>query len=406
MTFVVDSNQALTLHFVHSSRELPAVLSAPIDQGTAADQDTNTASTLGGGFHPEFTHQVFGENELIAGYKNLSVKLLLSAGSLLPHLHVTYTKRASPRELEGAEPTDIATELAEWIEDIVPKADDFGRKVDRDRAKFTPVGDKIAEYKAEGDTTRGRTSVFEIYKADGELPEVQRFHNRVQALSVFFIEAASLVDDYHRWEMFYVFEKITESGETYYATVGYATCYRFFYYDRVRDDLGRLRIAQFVIFPPYQGQQHGSRLYNAITEDILSRSDIVDLTVEGPTPKFQRMRDLNDLARISLSHVALAKAIKIPIIPSLIKELREKTKLCKHQAWRCAMVFCLRNLRAGGQDQEAFEAFLKKRLAKDHELTISKTSEHDRQMVQDQIDALYESELSLYRSLLERVPIL
>jgi len=66
----------------------------------------------------------------------------------------------------------------------------------------------------------------------------------VQNLSVFFIEAASLIDDYERWEMYYLYEKRTSSSGSapIYATVGYVTSYRFFFYDRTRDDLSRLRI--------------------------------------------------------------------------------------------------------------------------------------------------------------------
>jgi len=112
-------------------------------------------------------------------------------------------------------------------------------------------------------------------------------------------------------------------------------------------------------------------LYDAIVADVRGRSEIVDLTVEGPTPQFQRMRDVADLKRISAGQGALVKTIRVPIEPSAVVQLRKFGKLSKAQAWRCALVFALRNMRAGGQDQSAFKVFLKKRLTKDHEVTYS-----------------------------------
>jgi histone acetyltransferase 1 len=58
-----------------------------------------------------------------------------------------------------------------------------------------------------------------------------------------------------------------------------------------------------VILPPYQHQGHGSALYKAIYEYVLSKPSISELTVEDPAEAFEDLRDRNDLAML-LGHAA------------------------------------------------------------------------------------------------------
>lgn len=44
-------------------------------------------------FHPEFTHQVFHEDEVIFGYEDLAINIYLLGGSLKPYVDYTYTKK-------------------------------------------------------------------------------------------------------------------------------------------------------------------------------------------------------------------------------------------------------------------------------------------------------------------------
>jgi len=182
--WTVEANEAVSLRFGRMSlvfmracsRSVSAVATSQELQG---DKTTTTSKGKGKGkqedadaggegdgawFHPEFTHQVFGENEVIVGYKNLSVevralaksvardtyrlvvanKVTFAAGTLLPHVAISYAKKALPKDLEGAQPTDIVKDLKEWLADMVTSSkDEFSRKLDRDAAKFTPVGEKV-----------------------------------------------------------------------------------------------------------------------------------------------------------------------------------------------------------------------------------------------------------------------
>jgi len=50
-----------------------------------------------------------------------------------------------------------------------------------------------------------------------------------------------------------------------------------------------------VILPPYQRQGHGSALYTAIYQHVLSQEHVSELTVEDPAEAFEDLRDRNDL---------------------------------------------------------------------------------------------------------------
>lgn len=100
--------------------------------------------------------------------------------------------------------------------------------------------------------------------------------------------------------------------------IGYATTYRYWFYttgEKPRIDDGklplpperepqfsdfpsRLRISQFLILPPYQGNGHGTRLYNVIHNACMTDSSIQELTVEDPNESFDQLRDQADYATL------------------------------------------------------------------------------------------------------------
>ena len=48
-------------------------------------------------FHPEFTHALFGDNERITGYKDLSVRVLLLGGSFRSMLYLQWGQQRKKR---------------------------------------------------------------------------------------------------------------------------------------------------------------------------------------------------------------------------------------------------------------------------------------------------------------------
>lgn len=98
-----------------------------------------------------------------------------------------------------------------------------------------------------------------------------------------------------------------------YSIVGYATTYRYWYYQRdqsetptVKDDKfpssevniaelpARIRIAQFLILPSHHRAGHGTHLYTTIHAACIADPTILELTVEDPNEQFDALRDTAD----------------------------------------------------------------------------------------------------------------
>jgi len=50
-------------------------------------------------FSPEFTHQIFGENERIFGYKNLRIDLFCLSSSLNFYLNIQFDEKINPKKV-------------------------------------------------------------------------------------------------------------------------------------------------------------------------------------------------------------------------------------------------------------------------------------------------------------------
>ena len=56
---------------------------------------------------------------------------------------------------------------------------------------------------------------FEIYHATFANPKFQEYHRRLQTFIIWYIDAASYIDDEdHSWNLYTLFEKVTCCGET------------------------------------------------------------------------------------------------------------------------------------------------------------------------------------------------
>ena len=71
-------------------------------------------------------------------------------------------------------------------------------------------------------------------------------------------------------------------GSLVYSVVGFANYYPFFYCPKslsnLNETMSRVRISQFLILPPFQGQGHGSVLYTKLCQDLSFRKDVVEIT--------------------------------------------------------------------------------------------------------------------------------
>jgi len=58
-------------------------------------------------FKPEYTHQIFGDDEIIFGYKNLHIDYYLTPGTLDAYIGVKSREKISPSRFDGIEPDNV-----------------------------------------------------------------------------------------------------------------------------------------------------------------------------------------------------------------------------------------------------------------------------------------------------------
>jgi histone acetyltransferase 1 len=303
-------------------------------------------------FQPAFTYPIFGEEEAIFGYQDLSINLTFAAHNLRPQLEVKYGKIFEA--IGNIKPTDVK----EVLRDFLPEAAfDATSKDDEDAASWTPPGEKIREYTRDG-------ARYEIWCASLTDAAAKQVLENMQVLVPLFIEGGTtlqLDQDWttQRWKLFLTYQVANETaeGSSPYAFVGFGTSYRVFTFpDRKNpipedlalvksddsqqartleassDDLlasmqtdgvkspldlpSRERLSQFLILPTFQGGGHGQELYNTMYSTLTAPLNVREFTVEDPNEAFDDLRDLCDMRHLRANNPAFA-SLKVNInIPS------------------------------------------------------------------------------------------
>ncbi|OAX41608.1 acyl-CoA N-acyltransferase [Rhizopogon vinicolor AM-OR11-026] len=278
--WTADANDALTLSLVRAKE----------DKQVLGDEETYEE------FHPAFTYPIYGEDEKIYGYQDLVIDLRFASGSLAQYLSVRYAEK-----LDASTTVDnVEGILKEFIPpDYDTDEEAFLSRVEEDAASFRPIGKLIHSYTRPAPSTSESTSAtseaveFEVYHviATWKDPGFREYHRRMQLFILLYIEAGSYInEDDDAWE-FSVLSRKRQSGTETYHFIGYSSLYNFYCFPEKL----RMRLSQFVIIPPYQRHGHGSELYHAIYNYVLSRPSLSELTVEDPAEAFEDLRDRNDL---------------------------------------------------------------------------------------------------------------
>ncbi|KAJ7184360.1 acyl-CoA N-acyltransferase [Mycena filopes] len=279
-----DANEALTLSLVRAQE----------DELVLGEEESYSD------FHPGFTYPIFGEEEKIYGYSDLVIDLRFASGSLVQFLEVKHSKKlASSSTVDDVDKTLTGFMPTDFYRD--EKA--FLARVEEDATTFKPTatlkGKALPSRKLNPESEEA--IVFEVYHATWNSPGFQELHRRMQIFILLYIEAGSYIDEEEdTWEFVVLYEKRkrrNSPGVSTYHFAGYSSLYPFYCFpERVR-----MRLSQFVILPPYQRSGHGSELYTAIYQYVLSQPHIAELTVEDPAEAFEDLRDKNDLLML-LSH--------------------------------------------------------------------------------------------------------
>ncbi|RKP09791.1 acyl-CoA N-acyltransferase [Thamnocephalis sphaerospora] len=341
-------------------------------------------------FGPEFTYPIFGEKEQVYGYRDLHINLYFSANSLYLYVDIAH---AGTIDARIGEADNVEKLLAEFLPSDTAYTRDvkvFKKQLERDALEFSPAGELVHEYSAGSDE-----QTFQVYSGRFDTPEMREHYERIRLFPVFYIEGATFIDEEPRWEIVTLYEKTTREGRTQYRFIGVCTMYHFFCYP----DHERVRISQFLILPPYQGQGHGSRLYNTICDRLRADSKVIEITVEDPSESFSDMRDKNDLRR--LMRDSLLSNAEAPVARSVIEKLRKEHKLSKRQVERCVEMALLR--RVPLRDERRFRPYrlqVKKRLYQFNRDALATLEKKERQ---EKLQETFEGVIEDYRRILDAV---
>jgi histone acetyltransferase 1 len=303
-------------------------------------------------FQPAFTYPIFGEEEAIFGYQDLSINLTFAAHNLRPQLDVKYGKVF--KAINNIKPTDVK----EVLHDFLPEAAfDATHTDDGDAASWTPPGERVREYTRDG-------AKYEIWCASLTDAAAKQVLENMQILVPLFIEGGTtlqLDQDWttQRWKLFLTYQVNDKSAEgtSPYAFVGFGTSYRVFTFpDRKHpipeevkllqtdetqqakvaeassEDLiaalqtegvkspldlpSRERLSQFLILPSFQGGGHGQKLYNTMYLTLTAPHNVREFTVEDPNEAFDDLRDLCDMRHLRANNPAFASLKVNTDIPS------------------------------------------------------------------------------------------
>jgi len=271
-------------------------------------------------FPPAMSHQIFGDSETIFGYKDLKVKLLYHAGSLLTYLNMTYHEKVSPAL--GITPDPVLKNVAEKLQEgHLANLDEFIKKLP-EQESFVPPGEKIHSY-------THNDIEYEIYHGTINTPRLKEYHERMQTFVLWYIDAASFIEvDDEKWNFYLLFQKTKGAISVQYNFVGYMTVYHYYAYP----NQFRPRISQMLILPPFQRNGHGGKLIETVSNQYTNNTEAVDITVEDPSDEFIRCRDFIDCKNCMTLEQFSKDKLLAGYTPEMHKVALEKFKISKAQS--------------------------------------------------------------------------
>lgn len=378
-------------------------------------------------FAPGMAHQVFGDDEVVIGYRGLRVQQHYAAGSLMSYTHVEWDARRPP---ERCSPPDVWAALREWHPDDdddaswrAPSLTALEDHVARKQDGWRPPGTLVHQYVDDDG------QLFQLFHAKVTDPATQRYHRRMRVFAIWFVDGARYLDDTDpKWDVFMLFA----CGSGVPRFCGYVTAYPFFSWTggsnsattttvddivlamrkgtyTATTDAGpnpwyqrRFRISQVLFLPPYQRRGHGKRVIAFLYEWAAAHyAPLRDITVEDPSPPFVAMRDALDVQLVlDTPHVQPHDAAAVRAL------LQTRHHVCDEQADRVALLLqwgCAVSRDPDPTAQGVVRAAVKRRLYKTHAADIPDGDAPDQVEARVTIlNALWDEERDLFDSVLRK----
>ncbi|KAF2751348.1 acyl-CoA N-acyltransferase [Sporormia fimetaria CBS 119925] len=296
---------------------------------------------IAGPLQPEFTYQLFGENETILGYRDPNIRLDFIGGDMRPRVQIQYEEKVDLSTIPkfSEQQVDLDEAFREHLPEAAFSTTENG-KPSPDMSTWKPPGTMIKDFKANGKS-------YEVWSASlADAAALQLWQN-VQILVLFYVDGASPLEldedwTYKRWTLHLLYEVTPSDGSasSSYILNGLATSHRYWLppttnvmrwarslpspptstngasspqrlpkLERADNDDSRIfketvelleqpcreRVSQFLIFPPYQGESLGTRMYQTLFDHYWKQPNVYEIPVEDPNEDFDVMRDYADV---------------------------------------------------------------------------------------------------------------
>ena len=229
-------------------------------------------------------------------------------------------------------------------EDLIPAAAVEGKSdtINENNGVYlkAPLGKVLLNYsrqiKKKSDNGEAKYQKFILTLADGSDPSVASYHNKVQSLAKWFIEAGDDVDlsdeTNGSWKVMYLFEqhKDEEDSSNKLSLAGYMTLLHVNSPFRKPNPGIIVRVCQALILPPYHKAGHGTQILNSVYDYAArnrnkesSSENICEINVEDPAPAFVRLRDCVDYQRF-LTWVSAKHTSEVPDYSYLIMAVTDE----------------------------------------------------------------------------------
>ncbi|XP_057662989.1 histone acetyltransferase type B catalytic subunit [Diorhabda carinulata] len=356
-------------------------------------------------FKPVMSHQIFGENECIFGYRSLAIDLYYLHNSAKCYVNVSSSGIV---ESDVYKPDNIMECLNPWLpENFTTNKEEFIKLI-KEESHDVIFGKVLHTFTAKGKFhLHPKTQVnvtYKITQCDLKDENFKMFHSRFETYVIWFIDGANYIDLADpKWEIFYVYEekKSPQTQQLYVTPVGFCTVYKFYSYPQNI----RSRISQFFILPTHQKRGIGTELYKTVFKVFLEDPICTDITVEEPTSTFQKIRDIHDCCLVN----SQLRAKEMSILSTPVKtvfEIVKKQKLCKKQCQRVYDILCGFEAFPFKQSYDQFLTKINKRIqneVKDKMKTAKRMRNQQGEAVSILLDqnAIAEAEFKRYKEDLE-----
>jgi hypothetical protein len=276
--------------------------------------------------HPTFAHQLFHNEELnyLTREEMGSLEIIITINCANLAHSVQIKGIDNPEYLERIK-YDLSKGLPSDAVYITDKTKE--ETVDDVMNEMIPPPGKLVRTFTGKDENR-QPKEFCLYLSTFEDLHANKLLTRGEKIAMWFIETADSVDfSDPRWELLLLYEKDSKNA---LFLVGYMTLFTF--HNPIHGD--NVRVCQALLFPQKQHLGLGRELLLTVYELAEQRENVIQVTVEDPSPGFQRLRNAVDFEWLVRKYSLSKKESNLNEIKKMsVNKMCEFLKITKLQSF-------------------------------------------------------------------------